>query len=235
MRYEAIPARQGDVAAFIFEEVTRFIEEGDLSLGEGTVLAGRWGHRRSLDVDLFCEPRAYSKLTPATRGKIEQAIHQIPGCATARTRCEDIETYSEIEGIEATILPRPVAIEPERPTMLQGTRLALQATAQILYAKIAWRMYEGGEIAVRDCYDLACAQVHAPRELRLALAHASPRVLATVTGIIAQLPQGWAGQDEKALIEPRHTWSEEELRRRALEALQGPGEQEQEFGRQRGR
>ena len=32
--------------------------EQHLSFGGGTVLAARWQHRTSLDVDLFCDPTA---------------------------------------------------------------------------------------------------------------------------------------------------------------------------------
>ena len=110
-------------------------------------------------------------------------------------------------------------IESGEPTTLQGTALALQSSAQILYAKIAWRMYESGEIAARDSYDLACALRHDPHALGQACAHVSPRVLATVSEIIRQLPGGWSAESEKPLIEPRYAWSEAELRQQALAAL----------------
>ena len=106
--------------------------------------------------------------------------------------------------------------------MLEGTGLALQSSAQILYGKIAWRMYEGGEIAVRDSYDLACARRHDPDALARACAHVSPRVLATVSEIIRQLPEGWSAETERPLIEPRYAWSEAELQAQALAALRAP-------------
>lgn len=89
----------------------------------------------------------------------------------------------------------------------------------ILYGKIAWRMYESGEIAARDSYDLACARRHAPHALGQACAHVSPRVLETVSEIIRQLPPGWSAASEKPLIEPRYAWSEAELQQQTLAAL----------------
>ena len=150
---EAIPGRQGSVAAKMFGKLSTVIEPKHLSFGGGTVLAARWHHRVSLDVDLFCEPTVYGRLTPTQRKEIEAAINEIGGCAQQQTGCEDIATYAEIRGLETTVLPRIIAIEPSAPTTLRGTKLALQSTAQILYGKIAWRMYEGGEIAIRDAYD----------------------------------------------------------------------------------
>ena len=116
MRYERIPGPHGAVATALFRELSRFIPEQHLSFGGGTVLAARWQHRDSLDVDLFCEPSTYARLTPATRSQIEEAMHGIAGCATERTWCEDIATYTEIEGIEATVLPRTIVIEPTTPS-----------------------------------------------------------------------------------------------------------------------
>ena len=222
MSYETIPGIQSDVAAQMFEKLTSFIAPEHLSFGGGTVLAARWNHRRSLDVDLFCEPTTYGRLSPAQRAHIEKAINEIAGCVPSQTWCEDIATYTEISGIEATVLPGIIVIEPSNPTTLDGTWLALQSTAQILYAKIAWRMYEGGEIAVRDAYDLACARKHDPRALTQARSHISPRVLEMVAEIIRQLPAGWSGESEKPLIEPRYAWTETELQEAALAALHTP-------------
>ena len=217
--YETVPGIQGDVAAEMFEKLTTIIAAQHLSFGGGTVLAARWNHRKSLDVDLFCEPTTYGRLSPRERARVERAIREIAGCASSQTWCEDIATYTEIRGVGATVLPGIIVIEPGKPTTLDGTGLALQSSAQILYGKIAWRMYEGGEIAVRDAYDLACARKHDPQALGQARAHVSPRVLETVSEIIRQLPPGWSAESEKPLLEPRYAWSEAELQERALSAL----------------
>ena len=217
--YETIPGRQGAVAAEMFEKLTAFIPAQHLSFGGGTVLAARWKHRISLDVDLFCEPTTYGKLNPRERAGIEAAINEIGGCGPSQTWCEDIATYTEIHGIEATVLPGIIVIEPSKPTTLDGTWLALQGNAQILYGKIAWRMYESGEIAVRDSYDLACARMHDPQSLAQACSHVSPRVLATVSEVIKQLPEGWSDDADKPLLQPRYTWSETELQEKVLAAL----------------
>ena len=219
---ETIPGRQGHIAAMLFAVLRHMLPPRALSLGGGTVLAARWGHRQSLDVDLFCEPTSYARLAPAERIAIERAITRIPGCAKAQTWCEDIATYTEIDGIEATVLPRVTVLQPTTRTTLDGTDLRLQSSAQILYGKVVWRMYEGGEIALRDAYDLACAQRDDPEALAQACGQTSAQVIETVRTIIEQLPAGWSQESEKPLIEPQHTWSEDELTRQAIAALQRP-------------
>ena len=184
------------------------------------MLAARWNHRRSFDVDLFCEPTVYGRLTRQERTAIERAIGRIGDCSKERTWCEDIATYTEIGQIEATVLPRAVVMEPDEPTRLAGTELALLGNSQILYAKIARRMYRSGEIAVRDAYDLATAALHDPASLAAAREHTSPRVLSTVSAIVEALPDGWSQDDIMALIEPKYRWSEQELGDRLLAALE---------------
>ena len=222
MTYEEVPGLQGQIAGQVFEKLKWLVPEQQLSFGGGTVLAARWQHRTSLDVDLFCDPAAYGRLNRNDRESIERALHEIDGCAVDSTWCEDIATYTEVHDIEATILPRPVAIEPDRPTTLWGTGLALQSSAQILYGKIAWRMYEGGEIAVRDVYDLAAARKHEPKALVDACGHTSQRVLDTVSAIIEALPKGWSLESDEPLINPRYEWTEAELEKEALAALRTP-------------
>lgn len=219
IREERISTPQCDVAEALFDALRDIVDERYISFGGDTVLASRWGHRQSFDVGLFCDPTVYGGLTRRERSRIEERIGGIADCSRERTWCEDIATYTEIGAVEASVLPSSVVIEPSVPTRLAGTGLRLQSSAQILYAKIAWRMYEAGEITVRDAYDLAAASIHDPAALEHACAHTSPRVLSTVSSVIGALPRGWSGDDMKALIEPQYRWSEDELRKRVLAAF----------------
>lgn len=220
---EEVPDPQGGVAARLFGVLSQFIASEFLSFGGGTVLAARWRHRRSLDVDLFCEPHAYDGLGPVGRERLEAAIKTIPGCAEEPTWCDSIATYAEIDGLEATLLPRTTVIGSARPTRLAGTRLALQSSAQILYAKISRRMYAGGEIAARDAYDLACARRFDLSALQRALGNVDPREIHVVREIIRTIPEGRLIDDGvKPVIEPCFEWTGEALKEAVLEALGVP-------------
>ena len=119
---EEVPGPPGSVAARLFGVLSEFIAPELLSFGGGTVLAARWNHRRSLDVDLFCEPNAYDALGPAGRARLEAAIKTIPGCAEEPTWCDSIATYAEIDGVEATLLPRTAVMGFARLTSVQRHR-----------------------------------------------------------------------------------------------------------------
>ena len=220
---EEVPGPPGFVAARLFGVLSEFIAPELLSFGGGTVLAARWNHRRSLDVDLFCEPNAYDALGPAGRARLEAAIKTIPGCAEEPTWCDSIATYAEIDGVEATLLPRTAVMGFARLTRLAGTGLGLQSSARILYAKVARRMYAGGEIATRDAYDLACARQFDLPALQDALGRIDPREIYVVREIVREMPAGRLIDDRvKRVIEPRFQWTGEVLKEAVLEALSVP-------------
>ena len=216
---EEVPGPPGSVAARLFGVLSEFIAPELLSFGGGTVLAARWRHRRSLDVDLFCEPNAYDALGPAGRARLEAAIKTIPGCAEEPTWCDSIATYAEIDGVEATLLPRTAVMDSARLTRLAGTGLGLQSSARILYAKVARRMYAGGEIVARDAYDLACARQFDLPALQDALGRIDPREIY----VVREMPAGRLIDDRvKPVIEPCFQWTGEVLKEAVLEALSVP-------------
>ena len=224
---EDVPDPQGRIARQVFEAVRTELVPADLSFGGGTVLAARWRHRVSLDVDLFCRPDTYAGLDAAARQRIEVQLASIPGCASERTWCEPIAIYTEIDGIEATVLPRAGRPSEAGEIHLSGTTLRLQATEEILQGKILNRMYETGEFAVRDVYDLACARRHDPAALDRVLAHIGSDIIGDLKTLLAKLPPGWSERDDKQLVKPRYTWNEDALRQEIQRAIAIPNLQHQ--------
>ena len=221
---EHIPGAQGAVARQLTVRLKPDIAEEHLSFGGGTVLAARWKHRESYDVDLFCQPDVFARLDPEARQRIEARIRQIPGSEKDATWCEDLGVYTEIDGIEATMLPRPGVMPERRSTVLEGTGVTLQATEEILYAKIVNRMYEGGEIALRDAYDIACAHLEDRKALERAVRHIDEEIVNDVIATVSNLPQGWTREMQQPLAGAKYDWDEEELGTRTIAALMAANE-----------
>ena len=120
---EAVPDPQGSVARQLFRVLAGEVDPAALSFGDGTVLAARWEHRTSFDVDLFCRPETYEALDAAAHARIERAVGNIPGCDRERTWCEPLALYAEINGIQATVLPRSTGPTHGRRSELTGTPL----------------------------------------------------------------------------------------------------------------
>lgn len=227
---EAVPDPQGSVARQLFRVLAAEVDPAALSFGGGTVLAARWQHRTSFDVDLFCRPETYEELDAAAHARIERAVWNIPGCDRERTWCEPLALYAEINGIAATVLPRSAGPAHERQSELTGTRLRLQNTEEILYGKIFQRLYGTETITVRDVYDVASAARHDRAALRRVLIHLGNHITADIAARLASLPRGWSGRDPQPVIDPAHDWNETALVQAAQAAMQSgpPGQREPE-------
>ena len=230
---EHVPGTQGKVARSLFDTLVREFDPRHLSFGGGTVLAARWKHRESHDVDLFCQTDVFAGLGRDARIRIEERVKKIGGCDPDVTWCENIGLYTEINGIEATVLPRAQVMPERRNTVLEGTSLKLQASDEILYAKIVHRMYEAQEITVRDAYDVACARLEDPDTLNRAVGRIDEDIVHDVIATISNLPKGWTQDEQKSLVNPKYEWSEKELGARTVTALADASEKESEQRRGR--
>ena len=202
------------------------LEPSWLSIGGGTVLAARWGHRRSTDIDFFCEPGAYAELDERKRAELEEALRAVPGVEAETLWCDPIATWCTVRDTEVTILPRPRvrALAGQGDSYLHSTRIALQANAEVLYGKIVRRMLQAEEVHVRDAYDIVYASERYLGSLEVARRFMGRGTLENVAALIESLPRGWTRDQEKMLLDPVVELSENRLRAGLLEALRGePG------------
>ena len=227
---EAVPDPQGGIARQLFQALAVEVDPAALSFGGGTVLAARWQHRTSFDVDLFCRPETFERLDATAHARIERSVKNIPGCDAQRTWCEPMALYTEIHGVVATVLPRSTGPAHARQSELTGTRLRLQNTGEILYGKIFQRLYGSETITVRDVYDIASAARHDRPALQQVLTHLGHQVTAEIGVRLASLPRGWSRRDPQPVINPAHDWNEAALIQAARAALQSSprGHPEQE-------
>ena len=98
-----IPDPQGAVARKDCRALATDLDLGALSLGGGTVLAVRCGHRTSRATDLFCQPDAFGRLDPGARARIRERLKRIPGCDLERTWCEPDAVHADIDDVEVTV------------------------------------------------------------------------------------------------------------------------------------
>lgn len=142
-------------------------------IGGGTILAARWAHRQSEDIDLLVHPNTESHLE-----------HRINPELSARMR-EAGATYFDFETLpmihfdngRIEILARcPSPRRGHELALVDGRRATTLASAQILTAKLRHRSLDP---PVRDLYDLAVAARAEPRALAVALNTLPPGALGT--------------------------------------------------------
>ena len=221
MKAERLRGDLHQVAVDTGTAICTVLEPSWLSIGGGTVLAARWGHRRSIDIDFFCEPGAYAELDARKRAKLEEALRAVPGIEAETLWCDPIATWCTVRDTEVTILPRPRvrALAGHEDSYLDSTRIALQANAEVLFGKIARRMLQAEDVHVRDAYDIVYAAERDRGSLEAAIRFMGRETLENVAALIESLPRGWTRDQEKMLIEPVVELSEHRLRTGLLEAL----------------
>ena len=226
MKAERLHGDLHGVAVDAGAAICTVIEPDRLTIGGGTVLAARWGHRRSTDIDFFCESAAYAELDERRRKELEEALRTVPGIETETLWCDPIATWCTVRGTEVTILPRPRVrpLAEQGDSYLDSTRIALQANAEVLYGKIVRRMLQAEEVHVRDVYDVVYAAEHDRASLDAAKEFIGRETLENVAVLFEGLPPGWTRDQEKRLLDPKIELGEDELEVKLLEALRdGPG------------
>ena len=161
------PARTllGRTRAILDAYVTpRTPDRSGWQIGGGTILAARWGHRESHDIDLLIHPRTETRfLHPEVAPELHRRL-EVAG-ATKIT----VGRFSQILFEESRIEMLAADPHPQvghRRAIVDGGEATVLASSQILTGKFSNRSLNP---PVRDLYDLAVAGNTAPRALAIAV------------------------------------------------------------------
>ena len=176
------------VAAHLEENLRWFVQALDAwidrdsyQMGGGTILAARWHHRHSTDIDLFFDSRISSAvpLDEITRGfrTLEQQgqIGRLDIQPSLGFSCERASTPLSFF---STLQVTPVRLSDEREA---STGIGTETSAEILLKKIRARMIRNPRYLPRDAYDLVIAHVEDPdavHQVFQALSSEEERILA---------------------------------------------------------
>ena len=137
--------------------------DAEVRLGGGSVLAARWNHRASMDVDVFLRTRRDDE---ATTGMLREAARNAGGQLVANPAWPQKEIRFEGGG-HVDVLPANESLQRRSSeTSVEGELEAVSETAEILFLKLKER---GGSAHVRDAFDVVCAGKLDPEELTRAV------------------------------------------------------------------
>lgn len=136
------------------------------AMGGGSVLVGRWGHRRSTSIDLFLDehllPRLHhqaaeisQKLTELSKSADISGLRLRPNGFAFETRFGAVSFYCVRQ-----ISRHAFATEIE-----DSTGIATASTTEILFKKIRDRMVNNSQYLARDLYDVVVASIKDPVSL----------------------------------------------------------------------
>jgi len=157
------------------------LEDPFWTLGGGTVLMFRHGHRISKDIDIFVpDPQYLGYVTPRlsdVAAELTEDYVEMPG-AFVKLQFEE----GEIDFVAAPNLASPAW----EPWTLLGKPVRVETSAEVIAKKM---FHRGDRAAARDLFDLALVIEHEPE----ALAAAAPFLLRHRERFIAQIRQPGPG------------------------------------------
>ena len=194
-----LPTALDEALAKTVTRVCPGIEER-VGMGGGTVLAARWQHRISIDIDLFLKPRNEFEAVPddvqwrlielQRRGGISDLIVNGPFSSW------------KSDGVPVSLVVAPGSEEPPFDDMVgKRTPVGAWATANILYGKLAGRIAGAHQYLLRDCYDLLVAMDIDSGSLASAIS----RLTVTERRTLEEDAEfGWFLPAGREIVEPSH-------------------------------
>ena len=149
----------------------RFWDRTQYEIGGGTVLAARWHHRYSNDVDCFMDENTFRSTYERNRELITEALRELEtsGRLTARHHSSRM-LIMEFADLGEMFLVSGGNLTPTQDTSEceASTGIRLESTADILAKKLAFRVLEG-RWKQRDFFDLIVASRCAPLAFQTAM------------------------------------------------------------------
>lgn len=171
-------------------------------LGGGTLLAARWRHRLSTDLDIFLpSDSGIATFDPRWNPDFTNAMRRIG--ATAVDVVTNSLKFSFPSGrVEITQLD-PVPDLPVLPAVADGRELAVYDNACVLTGKLHGR---GARLPARDVFDVAVARDEDPDALRTAVNYIDPNLRTEIVHMLRADAAGYMEAAPEAIIEPAPQW-----------------------------
>ena len=147
------PALETHVAAYAADG------EG-YKLGGGTILAARWKHRGSNDIDVLFHPDTKTSHFEAELGKALQQAGGVPLGWGEWSRIEFGETHLDL------LKGEPTPAIGHKPASIDGSPATVLTNVQILNGKLRYRALDP---PTRDVYDVAVCGIEDPESLEIVL------------------------------------------------------------------
>ena len=189
-----VPGTPGVVLARVAPTLLTLFGKENVVLGGGTVLAARWNHRVSTDIELITDLEHYQGRVADRRQEVASTLRGLLSDA-AEGAVEVERGWLRVhfrEGPAALMtIPRPTIRDPY-PEVAAGTGVPTESTAEILARKLQSRILDLGVFTDRDLYDLLVARERDPVALRRVLASVTDAERAAIASELRGLPQDWS-------------------------------------------
>lgn len=179
-----------------------------LYLGGGTVLACRWGHRISTDLDLHVRRKDIAEVGPALHRLLQVAADAEPGTfASPALYGHSHAVAGRILDAECTLFPAShlQADDTERECVGNETILA-ETNEEVMLGKISGRMRmidaRHPMLPIRDLYDITVGSAMDPNAVQAGLSAIPIPLRERIANAVANIPHDLHHIDPKPLIAP---------------------------------
>ncbi len=161
-----LPASLQSVLEWLVETLGAWIKGDQYEMGGGSVLAARWQHHLSTDIDLFVDS---VKLDGKEIDQVIEGFCQLEACGEV----SELESYPR-QGFSCRREHTPVSLfltqaaTPMRVSAetIQGVGIGTESSTEILLKKVRARMIRSPRYLPRDMYDLIVAHVEDGQAVR---------------------------------------------------------------------
>lgn len=178
-------------------------------MGGGTVLAARWHHRESTDIDLFVSPSTMHVLTSEKLLVVQGLLTRLQGIGQANFNSVSGFLSGQVNDTPFSLAATEFVSENrEGSDTIEGTNFYAAANEEIFSGKIKGRLHrfesQSIRVPIRDLYDIVVAAKLAPGVISQVLEGITPKGRSVIAADLRSLPDNLHEQDPKPLLNPKY-------------------------------
>lgn len=208
----------------VLKHLRPFVPLQRVVMSGGSILASRWHHRKSTDIDLFMPVETMKQVLEQDDEALIKAVRSVPGARDINASRID-EIAGVVDGTPFSLTDSPF-IRLERPDTerICGTPVQAASAQEVFMGKIAGRLAHFSLTAarpppIRDLYDIAVGAQLAPKALQDVLSRLAGNVSESIAEYLDAQPPDWHTTDAKTLDEASWSLSLEGLPQRLSRAF----------------
>lgn len=181
----------------------------EIIMGGGTVLAARWNHRESTDIDLFVSAEGMRRLLDDGGALLQVAADRL-GLKRAEFDPWGAFLSGTVSGTSFSLAASEFLRQGIRREAVLGTRFRAASTEEILAGKICGRLHQvnpdgsSPRPPVRDIHDIVVAALLSPGAVQSVLDGLPQKGRRFIAQGLRSHPPGGYGKDPKPVTQERH-------------------------------
>lgn len=208
----------------VLKHLRPFVPLRRVVMSGGSILASRWHHRKSTDIDLFMPVEIMKQVLEQDDEALVKAVHSVPGGSDINASRID-EIACVVDGTPFSLTDSPFIRLGRRDTeRICGTPVQAASVQEALMGKIAGRLAHFSLASarpppIRDLYDIAVGAQLAPKALQDVFSLIDGDVSESIAEYLDAQPLDWHVMDAKMLEEASWSLSLERLPQRMSRAF----------------